>query len=252
MSEGLKPKPYFHDPFKEPLIDSGVDKENGKIKTFENNSEVFVKEIPMKDNNPSKVLDGYSAARRMCKKVCAKYDFAIPDVNYVIGKSSPEKRKESENSIYQIKERIHGFELNNLGANNLSKKEIPKFLEDAEKTIIAMLQYILDTSKTGGLWMHDIFHGRQWAYGTKAGETEKKMYLLDVDDFTPYGFPQEFYLEEVFEMASMLKNIEGNFGGKKLEEGRKKFLEVIELMFAKEELYEELKKQAIKFLDPEK
>jgi hypothetical protein len=222
------PEEKYSEPFNEPLINSNV---SDKIKTFRNNPELVVKEMTLDDKNLENVLKRLADERKLCEDICKEYDIATPNIYYAIGESS--KFKYDDISIYQIKDNVHGLILSDLPPNNFNEAETIEFKEEAEKLLITLSQYMMNTAKNGGLWLHDIFYPRQWVYGKRKGETKNKMYLIDVDDFEKYIHDPQNLDEEVMylinlgklvSIATMITKIEKYLGGNRLENARDKLI----------------------------
>lgn len=233
------PEEQYSEPFNEPLITSDFSR---RIRMFKDNPELVVKETEFDNKNNNENLENIpkrlTDERKLCEDICREYDIATPNIYYLLGESSSLEKKRSPDSkisVYQIKDNVHGLILSDLPPNSFNKAETIEFREEAEKLLITLSQYMMDTAKKGGQWLHDIFYSRQWVYGKRKGETKNRMYLIDVDDFQEYirnpQNPDEevmctINLSKLVSIATMIAQIEKYLGGDRLENARNGLIEV--------------------------
>lgn len=235
MNEIFKEKP--NPPFKN-LQDSGI---NEVLRVPEANQSLLIKELDLEDE-VSSTIDETNRNRLLFRDFSKKYGINAPDVSYVIGPSS---QKIDGESLYQIKEKVHGIEFKEFtnwdsvdGTGiKMEKEEFAHFEKEVENTLLSLAKYLTDLNHyhNGKPYLYDIFSARQWVYGKKEEDEINKMYLIDVDDFKKYeGI---FQHTSFYNFAAMIHSFE-IFLKKKLFNVRTEMLKAVSSI-PKESVYRE-------------
>lgn len=112
------------------------------------------------------------------------YGIKVP-VEFVIGQ---EYSKEEVSTMFIVTDKIDGLMLSKVS------KEDGDFLVKMEGLLGSLVDYLFDKlkSKNDEFFLWDIAKMNQYVYGTKRGEAEKEIYLVDTDPFIAKGIYEIF------------------------------------------------------------
>lgn len=124
--------------------------------------------------------------------------------NFVIGKDNSRRKP----IVYILTNRIEGESLNYFELIKSEEREI--FIDQLEKTYLSIVRYLSDKYKSGEYFLWDIEENRQYVYGKKRGDADKKIYLVDVDPRQSMSKSTLFYSMRGF--WGSVRNAEANLG----------------------------------------
>lgn len=163
---------YEKTPFNTPLVESGYRATGDDIRALKSDPEkiVRVSETYSPDNLPTWL----ARHKKIIDKLKNEYGFAIADMDMVIG---PGVYKDTQR-VYIVTDRVHGPMLRD---KQFSPGEIPAAKEELDKFFSAMIQYYWDVTRQGGDYNPDLAqHNTQFIWGRRKGESEDKIYLVDL------------------------------------------------------------------------
>lgn len=203
---------FSHDqtPFSDKLIKSEVsDKHQGldKLYEFKNNPNKVIRAISFDElgKGHGSNIDPIALAglgRKLYQELETKHGIPVP-VEYVAGKDTNGK-----DTIYGITDKI---------ISESEQDEImPKLAEQVEKLYTSLSQYYLDKSSRlsdNEFFLTDISAGPQYAYGTKADDTNPKLYLIDTDLYMRNDKTSFYYVIAwmIRHMRSIEERLDKNF-----------------------------------------
>jgi hypothetical protein len=154
----------------EDLIGSSISEPKGVGKLFESkelpNKIIRVEtfdELSVRHGDKVDVLELVNDAKGLYQELESKYGIIVPAEFYT-----------AENKVFTIVDKIEGKHLNEL-------ENSAEIVSSIEKLYVSVARYFLDKFKEGGLGLWDINGQSQYIYGKKAGEKDKKIYLIDTD-----------------------------------------------------------------------
>lgn len=166
-------------PFKDELVKSDVSEQHKNIdKLYELQSD-STKVIRIL--NPNDLKENYGdgidliglagSGKKLYKELENDYDIPAP-VEYVVGKD-----KHGRAVVYGITDKIMSADLENDDVRL-------QLIEQIEKLYISLSQYYLDKSNKlpdKEMYLTDIDAMHQYVYGTKPGDKQQRLYLVDTD-----------------------------------------------------------------------
>src|SRR3989344_1032238 len=148
-------------------------------------------------------VDDLKIARYLHAELEMNYGIAVPRYDIVLGPTPIE----GTNAAYLVVDKIEGTEL------------INAWIDDGiiRTFVYSLLEYHIDKYQNGGFSLNDIGIN-QYVYGVAPGQSEKRIYLVDIDPF--YGYvdninPQErrdnYFsgLEDFNELVDILERSKG-------------------------------------------
>lgn len=169
-------------PFRNDLVksDVNVNKKN-KRDFFESkvNSQLIIRTESL-DDLRNRCIDGIDPielivlGNRLYKELEAFYGILV-SVGYVLSKDD-----EGSNVVYGVSNKIKGERLDRL-------KITPEIIEKIEKLYEKITQYYFDKISDGGYYLADIAGASQYIYGTKEGDSNSDIYLVDIDLYVREG-----------------------------------------------------------------
>ena len=166
-------------PFKDKLVDSGIEADSLDLKTLQSLPGKLVREykeyfdvdnIHTYDQFLDETLLEFKKAKQGFDRM-KEYGIHIVDADTVIGKN-----EEGTVKVFTVVDRVFGenlFDISDL------TPEIKREIEDLFLNFAKYYSNASDDSNT--FWYH--FHLGQFVYGNKLGEDEKHLYLVDIEPF---------------------------------------------------------------------
>lgn len=188
----------------------------------------------------SRVKD-YKQAAELFKELETVYGIKSVKADLVVGKN-----ERGIKTMFQVVDNINGLDLErNICLPLEAQEKVDSFFSN-------LAFYLADKFNKHEPFLRDITKSEQVVYGSKHGEAEKDLYIVDVDPYVSLNkdksFPQTvvglYY--NIANLFYLMLRVENNFVNPvTLTKARKKFLEIIQQSF--------LNPQRYKFLpDPEK
>ena len=206
-------------PFKEPLIKTEYDSRMVEIKKLKNRPDKLIREHELEEGeDENELIKLHSEGKKLFEKINNDYGINVISHDHLLGKNENGKI-----AIFTIVDKIEG--------KNLSETEkLPDKMKDELDALYESLgQHYIDAWKQKSKYWADA-NNRQFIYGHKHGEQEKRIYLADVDPrfFRPNEnelFPIEWVIHNV---CDSLTETEKKFQSQiHLDKARTKLLDII-------------------------
>jgi hypothetical protein len=169
-------------PFRGPLVHAQIGEDETdserkqrikhKIVNFEESSNTLIRNqseaaMPTVDHQ----LGYVGVAKKLFDELKTDYDIDVVPFSVVIGgrKDSPE--------TWVTAKKIEGKRLRELIEQNPSEE----LVDMASNLYTKLAHYLSDKRKNGGYFLSDIYHDRQFMYGSLSDNEEKKLYMTDLD-----------------------------------------------------------------------
>lgn len=224
MSEDLF-ESYARTPFNKPLIET-EDEWNTFLRFKRRERDKVVRaRFPIEKNEAgayavAEEIAEHAKGDRLIKELQERYGIAVPRVDTVVGYyARPEdkignfgKKFPGEPYIFKIVDRIYGKSLDRI---HLSRKGARKAQAKFDQFYVALANYAWDKHQNGEEGLVDMFHGNneQFMYGRRKGETEDRIFLVDVDPFVhPFNKDPKDVGRTFDILDHMLLNAEGKIG----------------------------------------
>lgn len=121
--------------------------------------------------NPSVIIE---LGKKLFKEVQTNYNIQVPSEIIV------DKNEENKDTVYIITDKIDGVGLE-------KAEETPEFLKKLEDLYISISKYYLDKLNSGESHLADLNGISQYIYGTKKGNENPEIYLVDTDLYLNKG-----------------------------------------------------------------
>lgn len=206
MDESSSIEYFERTPFKEPIVQE-TDGTN-IIASFRSDPEKIVRMPPYETEKPGveAVMDRTNHGASLFRELSEKYGINVVNHSHVIGHNVVGPG-EGRFQVYTVAERVHGVSLGNVDLNKIDKEN---FVIQLSQLYRGLIQYYFDKYQTEEDSIHDITSPGQYMYGRVQGDTEAKIYLVDVDGFHSNDAYDK--IADILEIAGYLKEIEDFFG----------------------------------------
>lgn len=166
-------------PFKDKLVDSGMEADSLDIKALQSLPGKLVREykeyfdvdgIHTYDQFLDETLSEFKVAKQGFDRM-KKYGIHVVDADTVIGKN-----EEGAVKVFTVVDRVFGENLFDIS------ELTPELKKEIEDLFLNFAKYYSDLSDDANtFWYH--FHIGQFVYGNKLDDNEKHLYLVDVEPF---------------------------------------------------------------------
>lgn len=154
-------------PFKSPLVESGYKSQLDDIRALKSDPEKIVR--VSRYHFPK---DFAARHKKIFDKLKNEYGINVPNVNFVIGPGE----KGDIPRLYIVTDRIHGTKLED---KKFDPDELSSARDKLDNLFSSIIQYYWDVSRQGGDYNDDLYT-RQFIWGRRKGDTEDKIYLVDL------------------------------------------------------------------------
>lgn len=181
----------------------------------ENPDKVIRTWSPKKEVEYHELFEKAQKARGLFNELQIDYKIRVP-VDFIIGAD-----EEGNKVIYIITDKIDGDNVFNR-IDTFDRRDQEKLKEEVEQLFLSLVQYYRDKYKNHQDFLTDLDHLGQYMFGSKKGEEESHIYLVDTDPFIASDKGSIFMslqglAEMIMEMERML--------GIKFEKVRQFFIE---------------------------
>lgn len=112
--------------------------------------------------------------KKLFQEIQTNYNIQVPSEIIV------DKNEENKDTVYIVTDKINGVSLE-------KAEETPEFLKKLEDLYVSISKYYLDKLNSGEAHLADLNSTSQYIYGTKKGNENPEIYLVDTDLYLNKG-----------------------------------------------------------------
>ncbi|MDD5147314.1 MAG: hypothetical protein PHV63_02060 [Candidatus Daviesbacteria bacterium] len=191
-------------PFRDELSEANIDSSGyfSRITTFENNPDLVIRIRKQKSYNYFSKIQGVNVlAVNRCELLkLEKHGLTLPrfmSVLGAIGKLNPV-------TYFIITDRIYGVDLRQLRYSELSQDELANATKQIDTSFTGIASYLHERSRKSGWYIADASYNvrhTQFMYGRRRGETESRVYYVDLGPTLQYYSVDDISFPDYYEVA---------------------------------------------------